>query len=519
MRNQILHIFRKDVRQHWREIVLSFAIIVAYAWHEVTRSPTSGYAAYDFSFLSQTLPLLVVVAWAFLIVRVVQEESLVGDRQFWVTRPYEWKRLLVAKLLFVLIFVNIPFFILQIFLLVNAGFPPTLYIAGLLLLQLLWVSILIWPSVTLATVTASIGQFVLGVLGVVLYLFALGTLSPLVPAAGVTGANTISGPFQCAVLVGASVAVVLLQYARRRTAHSRILLLAAAAIFPAVIFASPFRMFIERAYPRANTTQQLPVQLAFDPAKPTSHERGYAEKNKVHVRIPLLVSGIADGSVVYVQGTMETIQAPDGGLKWNSGWHGAYMALLPNRQHAQVDIKIEKGFFEQVKSIPAKVYITFALASVHARETTRIVAQAGQFTVPGGGRCSFSPLDPGNVLCLFPPSSDLLLVSARSDDVTCPPRPNETPLPTGSIGYEWINGASFGINPIVFGALSLSDWGQAKSRDFRPRVCPGTPLTIFTDWEDLQRVRIDLEIDGIQLADYQLNDTPGGEEASSISVH
>jgi hypothetical protein len=32
---------------------------------------------------------------------------------------------------------------------------------------------------------------------------------------------------------------------------------------------------------------------------------------------------------------------------------------------------------------------------------------------------------------------------------------------------------------------------------------------IFTDWEDLQRTRIELNIDGIRLADYQLNDGPG----------
>ena len=507
MRNQILRILQKDIHYLWREIVLSVAILVAYAWHEVGRPPDSANTAYQISFLSETLPLLVVVAWGFLVLRVVQAESLVGDRQFWVTRPYEWKRLLVAKLLFVLIFVNIPLFILQIFLLMNAGFPPTSYITGLLWLQLLWVAILIWPSVTLAAVTASTGQFVLGVLGVVLYLYALGQLSGFVPAAGVAGANTILGQLESAALIGVSVAVVLLQYARRQTARSRILLVAAAAAFPLILFVTPFRILIEHAYPEAKANQPLPVRLAFDRSKPTSRQRGYPEEDKVHVRIPLLVSGIEDRDVVYVRGAVETIQAPGGGLEWNSGWHGAYMVLLTNRPHAQMDVTIEKGFFEQVKSIPVKMHITFALAPVHARETRRVVTQAGQFTVPGGGRCSFSPLNPGNVYCLFPPSFHLLLVSARSEDVTCPPRSDETPLPTRSIGYEWVNGASYGISPLVFGTLSLSDWGQVKPGGFHPRVCPGTALTILTDWEDLQRVRIDLKIDGIHLADYQLNDS------------
>jgi hypothetical protein len=32
--DQILHVFRKDVRRHWREIVLSIAILTAFAWNE-----------------------------------------------------------------------------------------------------------------------------------------------------------------------------------------------------------------------------------------------------------------------------------------------------------------------------------------------------------------------------------------------------------------------------------------------------------------------------------------------------
>jgi hypothetical protein len=64
VRNQIFHILRKDVRQFWREIVLSVAIVVAYAWHQVARPETTGYAFHNFSFQSQVLSLLVPLAWA-----------------------------------------------------------------------------------------------------------------------------------------------------------------------------------------------------------------------------------------------------------------------------------------------------------------------------------------------------------------------------------------------------------------------------------------------------------------------
>ena len=62
------------------------------------------------------------IGWFLLIVRVVHEEVLASDRQFWVTRPYEWKKLLAAKVLFLVVFVNLPLFIVQMVLLSKAGF-------------------------------------------------------------------------------------------------------------------------------------------------------------------------------------------------------------------------------------------------------------------------------------------------------------------------------------------------------------------------------------------------------------
>jgi hypothetical protein len=486
MRNQILHIFRKDVRHHWPEIVLSVAITVACAWQELARYRASGYAIYVMSFVFSSLSSLVMVAWAFLIARAVQAECLVGDRQFWVTRPYEWKKLVAAKLLFVLVFFNAPLLILQVFLLRVAGYPPTSYMRGFLWLQLLWALILILPVTTLATVTASIGQFILAVFGLLLYfVIAFPAVESLVPAAGVSGVSSVPGWLESWVPFGASVAVVVWQYARRRTARSRLLLIGAAVAVPLIMLVTPYRLLIERAYPHASTGQPLPVQLAFDPAKPTSLQGHYLEKNKAHIRIPLLVSGVATGSMVSVRGILEQIQAP-GEQPWSSGWHGGGMLMLANREHSQVDITIDKGFFERVKSAPVKLHITFALAPAHARETTHIVAQTGPFGMPGEGRCSFSPMLQGETLCIFPLKTPYFLMSAKSDELTCTPQKMETPLPPGTTLYGgnlWNPGsgpANIGLNPVEFTSLSFWDWGEASDPNYGPRVCPGTPLTFFT---------------------------------------
>ena len=51
------------------------------------------------------LKFLVPQMWLVLISRVVHDEGLVGDRQFWITRPYPWQILLTAKLAFIFAFI------------------------------------------------------------------------------------------------------------------------------------------------------------------------------------------------------------------------------------------------------------------------------------------------------------------------------------------------------------------------------------------------------------------------------
>src|SRR5882762_1486822 len=95
------------------------------------------------------LPGILILSWVFLIVRIVQGETLVGDRQFWITRPYVWHRLLAAKLLSVFVFFNLPLFIVQTVLLYVAKFPVMSSIPGLLYVHALFVFALVLPSFTI----------------------------------------------------------------------------------------------------------------------------------------------------------------------------------------------------------------------------------------------------------------------------------------------------------------------------------------------------------------------------------
>ena len=130
--SQILNIFRKDIRHHWPEFNVSLALLIAYTADQPRQWAHRPPPAHIPEFLLNSLPVLLVVTWLFLIVRVVQDEMLVGDRQFWITRPYEWPKLLAAKLLSILVLVHFPLFLAQLLLLSRAHFPITSSVGGIL---------------------------------------------------------------------------------------------------------------------------------------------------------------------------------------------------------------------------------------------------------------------------------------------------------------------------------------------------------------------------------------------------
>ncbi len=515
MRNQILHIFRKDVHHQWPEIAVSLAAVATYAWQQALANLAWSQPPFGET-LMELLRLLVPVAWIFLIVRVVQDENLVGDRQFWVTRPYVWGNLFVAKLLFVLVFINVPLFFVQAFLLKASGYALVPHMIGLLWLQLLWMLYVITPMLVLATITRGIGQFVLTLLAALVAFVISAPLIEKVNPQEAFLANNLPNTLALIIILVTAVGVVLWQFSRRRVNLSRATIIGAAVLVEVVLLLTPYRILIARKYPMAKPGQPLPVQLAFDPAPLTNHEGPFAEKDKVHVLIPLLASGMELGSIADADGMLENIQTNDG-AKWNSGWgYSGGLSFYPDHQHAYLNITLDKAFFERVKSTPANIRLTLAMAAEHARKTVTTVARGGGFLVPGEGRCGFADFNSDGIQCSFPLTAPFLLARVKSEEITCPVRKNETALPAGMVLYESFGSsgpgpADFALNPVQWTAFYQWDpgwsWNDSNAREYRPRVCPGTPITLFYNWEDLPRYQTQLEIDGIRLADYQLKDS------------
>ena len=150
-----LHIFMKDARRLRIEIAVTVALLAYLA--DLDRQRMDAVPGAPEAWLNLLLPL----AWAFLLAMLVHQEPLVGDRQFWITRPYSRAALVAAKGLFALAFVHAPSLIANSVILISRGFNPLDAIASLLWKQALLAAGLTLPVAALAALTRNLAQFAL----------------------------------------------------------------------------------------------------------------------------------------------------------------------------------------------------------------------------------------------------------------------------------------------------------------------------------------------------------------------
>jgi len=507
--NQVWNIFRKDARHHWPEIAASLALLVAFAWLDIRDwSHRDSFVATGFSILlaSRFLPglvdALVPISWTFLIVRIVQGESLVGDRQFWVTRPYDWKQLVAAKALFVLAFINLPLFILDIFLLIRAGFHPAHYLGGLLWMQVMWILCLFLPTAALATITKNIPQMLLAVLLLAIFMIGTTALSPLIPNS--SAPSDIAG-WSGFLLIGTAVAIILLQYSRRRTAFSRWLILGLCGLLTLMEVATPYRSVIAREYPLPNGN--LPVQLALVPA--VTHDTGSfpAYDGSIPIRFPLSVSGLPNDSLLQLNGMIVTLTNADG-FRWDSGWRGQALSLVADEKTAHINFDLQQKVFDRMKSAPVTAHLLLAFTLYHNRDQREFTVPSGEFAWPDVGLCVSEMQYWNRVHCRVPlRRATSLFITSETAASTCPLTGRNIPPSPGVFAHNTVWGdsepAEIGISPVHEVDIYLTNWDTSDSNATNPGICPGTPL-ILSNPESVGRNRIELHFENLSLADYRV---------------
>jgi hypothetical protein len=513
--SQILHIFRKDVRHFWIEIAGSLAILALYVWHTVHEwgRPSAEPAFELFSGSWNLVMILVPVLWCLLIIRSMQDESLVGNRQFWTTRPYEWRKLAAEKLLLVVTFIHLPLLVTHIFLLHHAGFSVAHCVLGLLQMHLLLFLFLGLTTAVVASVTSSIVQVLVWIVGIVFYIAGWTALFAYLPRGYMPTASD-TADYASPIAAGACmVALILFQYWRRTTWIARFTIIGAVLLLTALISAVPFVVDPSSGFSPLGTEEQFPLTIQMlnqDPQPTDLRARGPNHAKQVPVWFPMKATETGDGTMSVMRGALVTIEAPDGS-RWTSHWRAYFYQYWPGEASYPLLVQVDRKFFEQFRDTPVKVHFSFAIAGYHETKIHQFRAEEGVFPVPGVGECwvdtAFEPGGGANwIKCMAPVNHSAFMGWYDSSASTChlqagPQKDVDPDLHETLHLFTQEDSWTPRIIPVDFFALHFSP--PLRGSRTRPAlgICAGTPFTLATPVA-FRHLRLEAEVDGVKLSDY-----------------
>jgi hypothetical protein len=384
----ILVIFKKDVRRLWWQIAITLALLAALGHQDSWRADAIPDS------LEGWLNLLVPLAWACLIAQVVHEETLVGDREFWMTRPYRWPSLLAAKALFLVLFIHLPLFTADFAIIAARGLSPAAAIPHLLRKQLLLAGGLTVPAVALAAIVRNLMQFVfVAVLAPVMVMFCASSIrAPWLSVDEVRSGSTVL------VLGVATVAVVFLQYRWRRSRLARTMAVAGGLLAGVLYaFVPPGYTYVVKA---AASPARLPISLQIPP-EPIHFNRN-GGPDAVGVYLSLTASGIPSNSLYRSQSLSVEVQGSNGAhfqtrptavyQPWAKIEFGAGANLIADAgpgpySYSGLSMTFSRSAFARIRDSRATVSGSLAVQFYQLGQAVRVPV-GGSRNVPHMGRCS-----------------------------------------------------------------------------------------------------------------------------------
>jgi len=490
---QPLHIFRKDAIHLWPETLISVALLAAFGWAQVhTWVPQEGFnpASLGVGFLVVLLPVM----WLVLMSRLVHDEELVGDRQFWITRPYTWYSLLLSKILYLFVFIGLPLIVMQMILLHHAGLYPMLVIPAVLKNLGMVAVIFLLPLLVIAAVTATFIRYISSALAGVIYLFIVFLI------AGYNWGDSLGAPyviyFISISLLLILLAALLIQYALRKTFIARIMLIALPLVFIVFALITPVNLFSAHRFPDVSVGK---LTFVDDPNLHQAEGNVFSIEHKNLIQIPVHVelTGISDENFVVVERVHFTIDGPNG-YHYNSDWIGDQYTFSNDVPNAILPVPMPTSVFDKIRNQPVAMHIELGTQTFRAGTPYTVTATEKPFPIPGHAICVVAP-DTGVLECRFPYSNpDIVQVTATAHSGNC-----ANPGPQQAQAGTLLQPSTL---PVRFSPVDITNTTLKVGNTDVP-LCPGTPAT-FRSAIAGEYGRIHLDISNITLDPYAFRVNP-----------
>jgi hypothetical protein len=489
--NQILHIFRKDTRRFWPEILLSvtanlaLSLILPARWkinHQLTQN------------LLPLLTFIVPAGWWLLIARVIHAESLVGDGQFWITRPYQWKNLLAAKAVFLAAWIGLPFIAAQLLLIAEAGFPVTPYISTVLVNLAVITAMLLLPLAAIATVTANFARMTLALIGGVVAVVALAFVLAFFTIRSYSAFNPIEDHISLPLEFAGAVLIIVLQYATRRTWVTRGLLCGFVLVLFSLAWFYRSQALVSGAYASPFDTKSPPLRVALDPAYAPSAS---VEEKDVRLNLPVSYADVDEKSAALVENVRFSLTAANGAT-WTSPWIDHRVQVLSNAPWDLLELTMDTSTFDRFQYSPVALHVTFAITEVHATSITTVPIPAAAAVIPGLGICS-SNHNHSFLLCRSvvrqTPLTYVSETGSTTGDCTTG-QPTASPVRGTWSGSTQRQLSYSAFNPISISTIRWGGWEPENAPHWR--LCPDSPLTL-TQYRVVDRTTVELVLPNFTL--------------------
>src|SRR6267378_3083887 len=387
---QALHIFKKDIRHLWFEITVVISVVAAFTFTGARRAQwladpvTNRIAAWTL------VMILLPLTWWTLIARVIHDEVLPGDSQFWITRPYSWKSLLGAKALFILAFINLPMLLADGVIVRAYGLPLGAELPGLLWSQVLLAIAFVLPIAALSALTGGFVQLIFAILTPCVVALGVAIIAPeAVLGTFLGGSDWVKAYYVFLVISVAASAILVLQYSMRRTAAARALAVAAGILavlgMTLIPWSAAFR--IQSWLSKQGVDQSL-AHVDFDFGNRWLTLAVIEGSDKVRVELPLNITGLPPGMIAKPEGFSVQLQASDGTM-----WQSDQLPLKHTTNMGQkfsLQATVDGAFYRKVKDEPIKVRGWLYLTLFGNRQTARVPFGDRSVPVPRVGVCSAS---------------------------------------------------------------------------------------------------------------------------------
>ena len=423
----IRQILAKDWRLLWPMALFVALIQLCMVWVEYT----SGFFGAVPAVAHMLRPL--TIAWyagiALLAVAVVQQDAMAAVDQDWLIRPVKRSQLLLAKLLFVVLTVSVPMFVLDLARAVAGGFPLTASLAVVTYKELYVIVCLIVPVIALASTAARMSELVaFGAALVATYAVSVGVAAAAFGANSCPTCDSGVGWLQhlfghLGVFVGA-IAIIALQYFRRATNAARALLIlgVVALVFVQLQWSAAWGIQCWLS-PASNEAQGVSIALNSSPlvdpainsaATPSvggaartlmhgdvgvagRYVQGRAQRGAVQRRIelPLQISGMLAGELLYIdraevswideqgrrlyRGTDSDVLAVDG---------SSSVAPSASAQLSNETIAVPAATYSAIASRASSLQLQYFLTLMTAEGRYRLNVQESEMRSAGLGHCA-----------------------------------------------------------------------------------------------------------------------------------